>query len=109
MIRTRVTRLKDGFSFLSINPRLGLMYRALKHPGKGGRKDLIQCAYFGFETEAEAVKFQKYCQSKVIRAIAREADRLPDCAWEVKVWEFPELLHLVSRCLKRSQEPPQAA
>lgn len=104
MIRTRVQPLKDGFSMLIVSPRLALCYRALKRPGKGGRKDRIQCGYFGFESEAEANTFANYLRSAYpnVRAVVREGDRLPECGWEVKVWEFAQLLQVVQQCAAKA-------
>ncbi|OLP19835.1 hypothetical protein BST81_03415 [Leptolyngbya sp. 'hensonii'] len=103
MIRTHIITLKDGFSLLQISPRLALMYKALKHPGKNGRRDRIQCAYFGFDSEQSAQEFVTWLRSHYsgIRCLARESDRLPECAFEVKVWEFDGLLALVSICTNR--------
>lgn len=105
MLKSRVRVLKDGYSFLSISPRLGLMYRALKRPGKGGRKDRIQCAYFGFESEQQANQFVGYLKQKYgeIRVGVRESDRLPAYAFEVKVWEFSELMAVVYQCAEKAQ------
>lgn len=110
MAHTRITRLKDGYSLLSFSPRLALMYRALKKPGKGGRKDRIQCAYFGFESEAQARHFANYTRQQFkTRAIARESDRLPESGWEVKVWHFEGLIDLALRCHAQSQRQSQKA
>lgn len=99
MLTSKIVRLKDRFSLLKINDRLALCYRALKRPGKGGRVDRIQCAYFGFNSEEEAVNFASYLREKFqVRAIHRESDRLPESAFEVKVWEFDELLGVVRHC-----------
>jgi hypothetical protein len=100
MIRTKIHVLQDGYAFLSVSPRLALMYRALKRPGKGGRKDRLQCAYFGFETEERAHQFVAGLKrrSGVIRVVVRGSDRLPESAWEVKVWEFEGLLAFALHC-----------
>lgn len=103
MIYTRVQPLKDGYSLLKINPRLCLIYRALKRPGREGRKDRIQCAYFGFETVEAAATFRNYLITKhKCRAVVREPERLSEVAWEVKVWEFDGLLLLVRDCVAKS-------
>jgi hypothetical protein len=97
---------------LNIHPRLSVCYRALKKPGKGGRKDKVQCAYFGFDDEAiarqwvERVRYRYGCH---IRAVIREGDRLADCTCEVKVWEFDELMHLVLNCAHQLLQQPNAA
>ncbi|MEP0910882.1 hypothetical protein NDI45_08125 [Leptolyngbya sp. GB1-A1] len=115
MIRSKVAVLKDGYSMLNIHPRLSVCYRALKKPGKGGRKDKIQCAYFGFESEELAkrwVERVRYRYGIHVRAIIREGDRLTDCAYEVKVWEFDELVSLVLGCayqLQKQEETNAAA
>lgn len=110
VIFTRVRPMKDGFSFLSINSRMGLMYRALKRPGLSGRRDRIQCAYFGFQTKEEASMFAQYVKEKyeAARVVVRESDRLPECAFEVKVWEFQEIMRLVFKCVEK-QQPHKAA
>ena len=106
MIYSKVRNLKDGYCLLSISPRLALMYKALKRPGKGGRKDRIQCAYFGFKSEAEANYFLTYLHQQFgpVRAVVRESDRLPDCAWEVKAWEFEHLMKVVLCCANQPQK-----
>jgi hypothetical protein len=105
MFRARCIPGKDGFSTLVLSPRLALMYRALKKPGKGGRKDRIQCAYFGFASEAQAQHFAAYVQAQYkARALPRESDRLSDSPFEVKVWEFDGLLDLALKCHARSQQ-----
>jgi hypothetical protein len=110
MIFTRVIPQKDGYSLLSISPRLALMYRVLKRPGKGGRRDRIQCAYFGFDTEEQAIKFAGYVQRNFkTRVIPRESERLTECAYEVKVWEFDHLIRLVYQCVTKAQEASHAA
>jgi hypothetical protein len=114
-IHTKVRVMGDGFAMLEINSRLALCYKALKKPGKGGRKDRIQCGYFGFDTEAQANFFADYLKQRFIpfgpRVHIRESDRLPDSAWEVKVWDFPQLLQLVHEChdkhKQREQQEPQ--
>lgn len=100
MVRAKVRTLKDGYAVLSISPRLALMYKALKRPGRGGRKDRIQCAYFGFESEEKANQFVEGLKRQFgeIRVVVRESDRLPESAWEVKVWEFEGLLSLALHC-----------
>lgn len=105
MLKSRVQVLKDGYSLLSFSPRLALMYRALKRPGKDGRKDRIQCAYFGFDTEQQAKDFVSYLKRKYgeVRAGVREGDRLFDCAFEVKVWEFDHLMAVVYQCAEKTQ------
>ncbi|MBD2019246.1 hypothetical protein H6F43_03495 [Leptolyngbya sp. FACHB-36] len=101
---SKVRRLADGFSLLVLSPRLALMYRALKRPGRGGRMDRIQCGYFGFESEEQAQQFVTGIKRQFgeVRAAVRESDRLPNCAWEVKVWEFDGLLPLALQCAERS-------
>jgi hypothetical protein len=110
MIRATVRPLKDGYSFISFSPRLAMMYRALKRPGKNDRKDKIQCAYFGFETEQQAKTFVTYLKEKhsSIRTGVREGERLSECAWEVKVWEFDGLLELIHQCARKAQQPAAA-
>lgn len=108
MIFAKVRPMGDGFSMLVISPRLALCYRALKKPGRGGRKDRIQCAYFGFDSQAAADRFAHYLKSKFLpfapRMVVRESDRLPECGWEVKVWEFDHLLPLVLECAEMSTQ-----
>ncbi|MBW4474746.1 MAG: hypothetical protein KME45_30860 [Stenomitos rutilans HA7619-LM2] len=100
MVRAKVHALKDGYAFLSVSPRLALMYKALKRPGKGGRRDRIQCVYFGFDTEERANQFVAGLKRQFgeIRVVVRARDRLPESAWEVKVWEFEGLLTFALHC-----------
>jgi hypothetical protein len=100
MVRAKIHVLKDGYALLAVSPRLALMYKALKRPGKGGRKDRLQCAYFGFDTEERANQFVAGLkrQSGASRIVVRESDRLPESAWEVKVWEFEGLLAFTLHC-----------
>jgi hypothetical protein len=112
MVYTCILPAKDGFSLLSISPRLALMYRALKRPGKGGRKDRIQCAYFGFDSESEAKAFidllkERYGADTFPQL--REPEPLSECAFEVKVREFPNLLKLVLTCARKAEERNRAA
>jgi hypothetical protein len=94
MVRAKTHALNDGYALLAVSPRLALMYKALKRPGKGGRKDRLQCAYFGFDTKEKATQFVAGLrrQSNANRVVVREGTRLPESAWEVKVWEFEGLL-----------------
>jgi hypothetical protein len=112
-IHTKVKVQGDGFSMLYISNRLALCYKALKKPGKGGRMDRIQCAYFGFNTEAECQQFTQFLKDKFFpfapRVLIRESDRLPECPWEVKVWEFPQLLEIVLKCHEQAQRSQQPA
>ncbi|NJO74181.1 MAG: hypothetical protein HC833_10760 [Leptolyngbyaceae cyanobacterium RM1_406_9] len=104
LVHTRVIPQADGFSLLSISDRIALMYRALKRPGKGGRKDRIQCGYFGFESQEKAQAWAEMIRNRYaemqIRLVVRESDRLPECAFEVKVWEFEGLIPLTLCCAK---------
>jgi hypothetical protein len=110
MIITRVIPQKDGFSLLSVSARLALMYYVLKRPGKGGRKDRIQCAYFGFDDEQQADKFAAYVKQHCkTHAVSREAQRLIECSFEVKVSEFDGLMQLVEQCAAKAQEVSYAA
>jgi hypothetical protein len=92
----------------TISERLALCYKALKKPGKGGRKDRIQCAYFGFDSQERAEQFARYLKARFLpfapRLVIRESDRLSECAWEVKVWEFPALLEIVMECAVLTQQ-----
>jgi hypothetical protein len=109
MLRAKIIPSKDGFSLLSINPRLALMYRALKRPGKGGRRDRIQCAYFGFESEDKAKAFIASVNQKFpgLYPQLREPERLSEVAFEVKLREFPGLLALVLKCAAKHESQPQ--
>ena len=100
MVRAKIYVLKDGYALLAVSPRLALMYKALKRPGKGGRKDRLQCAYFGFDTKDMANQFVAGLkrQSDASRVVVRESDRLPESAWEVKVWAFEGLLAFALHC-----------
>lgn len=119
-IHTKVKVQGDGFSMLYISKRLALCYKALKKPGKGGRMDRIQCAYFGFNDEAECQQFTQFLKEKFFpfapRVLIRESVhasasgssyRLSECPWEVKVWEFPQLLEIVLKCHEQAQRSEQ--
>ena len=102
MVRSKIHPLKDGYALLAVSPRLALMYKALKRPGKGGRKDRLQCAYFGFDTKAKANQFVTWLkrQSDTSRVFVRESICLPESAWEVKVWAFEGLFAFTRTVLK---------
>jgi hypothetical protein len=86
------------------------MYYVLKRPGKGGRRDRIQCAYFGFDDEQKANRFAAYVKKHFdTHAVSREAQRLTECSFEVKVSEFPGLMQLVYQCVAKAQEISHAA
>jgi hypothetical protein len=108
MIYTKCKPQGDRFSILEISPRLAICYQALARPGKGGRRDKIQCAYFGFETQEEAQQFASYMRKGFLpfgpRVLVREPERLTECGWEVKVWEFPHLLEVILKCANKQQQ-----
>lgn len=110
LLYARCHRSQDGYSFISISPRLGFMYRALKKPGKGGRKDRIHTAYFGFDSEAEAAQFLAWLTTKhpTAKAMKREPERLA-CSHEIKVWEFDGLHQLILTCATRQTQQKAAA
>jgi hypothetical protein len=97
MIRTIITPLKDRYSFVEVSDRIAFMYRALKRSSSDGRKDTIQCAYFGFEEESKAKKMAAWVRQKypLSRCVVRESERLEHCLFEVKVFRFPEILDLI--------------
>jgi hypothetical protein len=105
MVYTRIIPGKNGFSQLQISSRLVLLYRALKRPGKNGRRDRIQCVYFGFDTEHQAAEFAYKLRAKhsQVRLVVREAERLLEVPYEVKVWEFDHLMHLVFTCAEKTK------
>jgi len=108
MIHTKIRPQGDGFSILSISPRLALCYKALKKPGKGGRMDRLQCGYVGFDSEQEAKMFAARLRHKLLPFApfmsVRESDRLVDCAWEIKIGEYEGLLDLILSLASREQE-----
>ncbi len=112
-IRTKCKPQGDRFSILEVSPRLAICYQALSRPGKGGRKDKIQCAYFGFQEEKEAQEFAKFMKRQFLpfgpRLMVREPERLTECGWEVKVWEFPHLLEVILRCASKAEETEETA
>lgn len=100
----------DGFSLLVFSDRLATMYRALKRPGKGGRKDYIVCFYFGgFSDQAEAEKFVAHLKQQLnVYGFVREAQRVAG-PFEVKVptgeSEITEkLLAVVRACLAKAAD-----
>lgn len=111
MLRTKIRPQGDGFSILSISPRLALCYKALKKPGKNGRMDRLQCGYVGFDDKGEALQFAEWLRGKLLPFAplvrVRESDRLPECAWEVKIAEHDGLLDLFLTLAVREQEQKQ--
>jgi hypothetical protein len=97
MLHTKITRLKDRYSLVKISPRIAFIYRALKRASIDGRKDVIQCAYFGFNEEVKAQKYALWLQQNFsnVRYITRESERLDDCQIEVKVFRFEKILDLI--------------
>lgn len=108
MTRTKIIQLKDRYSMLLLSPRIGLLYRVLKKPGKGGRKDRIQCAYFGFEYEAKAQEFATQMRIHYPQSfpLVREAERL-EYAWEVKIREFETIVNVAKTLAAREVTQPQ--
>jgi len=94
MLRKKYTviSLGDRHAFVKISSRVAVITQALKRAGKGGRRARLVSAYFGFNTEDEAIAFvtrlrryfpNAYCQ-------VRKGQRL-EAAFEVKVREFKGL------------------
>jgi len=88
----KVVPLGDRHSFIHLTNRVAVITKALKKPGKDGRRARVISAYFGFDTQDEALSFvarlrrqfpASYCQ-------VRPAQRL-GTAIEVKVRQFEGL------------------
>jgi len=110
-LRAKCKPQSDGFSLLVFSDRLAAMYRALKRPGKGGRKDYLVCFYFGgFSDQAEAEKFVAHLKQQLsVYGFVREAQRVMG-PFEVKVPagepEMTEkLLAVVRACLAKASSP----
>jgi hypothetical protein len=108
MTRTKIIHLKDRYSMLLLSPRIGLLYRVLKRPGKNGRKDRIQCAYFGFEYEKAAQEFATQMRVHYPQSfpLVREGERL-EYAWEVKIREFETIINVAKTLAAREVSKPQ--
>ena len=88
----KVVSLGDRHSLIHLSDRVALITKALKRPGKDGRRARVVSAYFGFDTQDEAISFvarlrrqfpASYCK-------VRAGQRLGTAA-EVKVREFAGL------------------
>jgi len=88
----KVISLGDRHAFIKLSARVAVITQSLKRAGKGGRRARLVSAYFGFNTQDEAVEFvarlrryfpSAYCQ-------VRKGQRL-EAAFEVKVREFKGL------------------
>lgn len=109
-LRAKCKPQSDGFALLVFSDRLAAMYRALKRPGRGGRKDYIVCFYFGgFSDQAEAEKFVAHLKQQLnVYGFVREAQRVVG-PFEVKVPagepEITEkLLAVVRACLAKAPD-----
>ena len=88
----KVVSLGERHSLIHLSDRVALITKALKRPGKDGRRARVVSAYFGFNTQDEAIAF-----------VARLRRQFPSCyckvragqrlgtAIEVKVRAFDEL------------------
>ena len=88
----KVVSLGDRHALIHLSDRVALITKALKRPGKDGRRARVVSAYFGFDTQDEAISFvarlrrqfpASYCK-------VRAGQRLGTAA-EVKVREFAGL------------------
>jgi hypothetical protein len=82
---------KDRYSLLRLGSRVVLNHYRLLKAGKGGRMERIHTAYIGFDTQEAAKKLRYAIDEKRpgAKIVLREGERLPDYAWELKIWEYP--------------------
>jgi len=73
-------------------PRVGVITKVLKRPGKNGRLARVQAAYFGFLSHTEASNFREYVTYHQLATFTelRVPKRLKGVTCEVKVWEMDE-------------------
>ena len=95
-------KLDERFGYVRMSARLGVVIKALDpRRTKDGRDRDLVAAYFGFETEFEARRFQQWAEKTwpqgerfVPLTVVRVAQRT-ECGFEVKVSKFPALAELV--------------
>jgi hypothetical protein len=85
-IRVSVRQMPDRHFFVTLNAKVGIITQSLLRAGKGGRKAKVVAAYFGFDTQQQAVGFAHQVRSRFPKAMVqiRTAKRL-GTAIEVKV------------------------
>ena len=82
---------KDRYSILRMGNRVVLNHYRLIKPGKGGRMERIHTAYIGFNRK-EAARRLRFALEETrpgAKIIVREGERIPEYAWELKIWEYP--------------------
>jgi hypothetical protein len=81
---------KDGYSLLKLHDRVVLNHYRLKKAGKNGRMERIHTAYVGFSSQEAAQKLRFAIEEKRpgVKIIVREGERIPEYAWELKIWEY---------------------
>jgi hypothetical protein len=69
----KVTALADRHAFIKLTGRIAIIIKALQRPGKNGRRARVVAAYFGFNSQDEAIAFitglrkyfpKAYCQAR---------------------------------------------
>lgn len=82
---------KAGYTLLRLHDRVVLNHYRLKKAGKNGRMERIHTAYVGFNSQEAAQKLRLAIEEKRpgAKIIIREGERIPDYAWELKLWEYP--------------------
>lgn len=88
-LKVSVQLLKDGYAQVKLCDRVHVLTKALKRPGKGGRRAKVQTAYVGFKSEQSAQRFITRLRElfPTARALLRPSKRLTT-PHEVKLWEF---------------------
>jgi len=88
----KVVSLGDRHALIHLSDRVAILTKALKRPGKNGRRARLISAYFGFNSQDEAIAFVAQLRRQFPNAYCqiRGAQRL-DAAVEVKVRQFEGL------------------
>ena len=97
-----LVRIDSKFGYVRMGARLGVVIKALDpRRTKDGRDHDLVAAYFGFEFDAEARRFQQWVEKSwpqgerfVPLTVVRVAQRT-ESRFEVKVSKFPALAELV--------------
>ncbi len=105
-LKVQALCLEDRFTFFQMSPRVGVITKTLKRPGKNGRLARVQTAYFGFLSHAEASRFVQYITYYRLATFAelRTPKRLAGVSFEVKVRGMDEVMieHLAQKDLNRT-------
>ncbi|MBF2074552.1 MAG: hypothetical protein IGS50_12440 [Synechococcales cyanobacterium C42_A2020_086] len=77
-IRIRIHQLEDRHQIAHLSDRIAIITETLRRPGKGGRKARCKAAYFGFPTQADAIRFASTIRGRFpkVRLEVRTSERL---------------------------------